>query len=88
MSKRVKSLTDPDKPVESKAAKFVRLCARRVAVAQKRLQHVTNLASRQSYEYTDAQKDWVLSRIEASVKALRDAFNHTPPNGQVDDFPY
>lgn len=65
---------EPVKPTETKADKFVRLAKQRVPNALKRLSHVENLASRQSYEYTPAQAQKIIDALLRAIQRIRDGF--------------
>jgi hypothetical protein len=66
---------DPPKPAESKADRFRRLANKRVPAAVKRIGHVANLANRNQYEYTDEQRDKILTAIKDAVARLTTAFS-------------
>lgn len=62
------------KKLESKADRFRRLANRRVPRALKTIQHVANLASRQSYEYTPEQAGKLVGAMKAAVAELERRF--------------
>jgi hypothetical protein len=74
--KRVRTapLVNPD---ESKADKFRRLALKRVPRAVKILRQVANLASKNTYEYTDEQKAKIKAAISKAAEGVADAFDKT-----------
>jgi hypothetical protein len=72
---------------ETKAARFARLAPRRRARAKKAIAAVANLASRGSYECSDAQREWLLAGvIEATQKAI-DRFGGIKSAAEEDAMP-
>lgn len=65
---------DANAPVETKAQRFTRLVNRRVPKALKCLEHVANLASLQSYDYTPEQAAKIVGALTAALKRLSDRF--------------
>lgn len=63
-----------DSGVEPKDRKFRRLRDRRVPKALKVLAQVSNLASRQSYQYTGEEAAEIIDTFERAVKVMRDQF--------------
>lgn len=62
------------KQVESKADRFLRLANRRVPRALKAIQHVANLASKQSYDYTPEQAGKLCGALAYALADLRRRF--------------
>jgi hypothetical protein len=62
---------------ETRAMKFRRLANMRVPVAIKKIRHVSNLAMRSQYEYTEEQAMKIFELLDAEVKALKTRFYAT-----------
>ena len=71
------------KPPESKADRFRRLANRRVPNALKALGYVENLANAASYQYTDEQRDKIVTALDATVKRIKERFSGTKPAQQT-----
>lgn len=59
---------------ESKSAKFRRLAMRRVPKALKALTYVANLSNTAQYEYSQEQRDKILTVLKNAVRGVEDAF--------------
>lgn len=64
----------PVDPNESKGAKFKRLGSNRITKATKAIAAVGGLASR-SYEYSEAQAQFLIDTLKASVKGVEARFS-------------
>ena len=67
---------------ETKADKFRRLGKKRYVMAVERLRMISHLANRATYEYTDAQVDELLTKLNDEVNEIEAAFEAAKQGGK------
>lgn len=65
----------PDKPKETKSARFTRLVDKRMPKALKALNAVANLGNANQYEYTERDRDDILNALIEAMSGIKAAFS-------------